>query len=72
MNEDGSWTAVWQNQHVDNNLSPRWPETVSQRIRACTAYACLLLRSCAPSLHGGQWVKFGADFVTAAVREGLC
>ena len=28
MNEDGSWTPVWQNERVDNNLNPRWKEVI--------------------------------------------
>ena len=28
MNEDGTWTVVWQNEHVNNSLNPRWAQTV--------------------------------------------
>lgn len=40
MNEDGTWTGVWQNQHIDNTLSPRWAETVS----VCACLLCELRR----------------------------
>jgi hypothetical protein len=53
MNEDGSWTAVWQNQHVDNNLSPRWAETVSaqcpQSMLCPAAVACIMC--CVSTVH---------------------
>eukprot|EP01038_Epipyxis_sp_PR26KG_P006850 gene6850-9379_t len=26
LNEDGSWTAVWRNERIENNLNPHWPE----------------------------------------------
>lgn len=24
INEDGGWTQVWHNEHINNNLSPCW------------------------------------------------
>jgi hypothetical protein len=27
MNEDGKFTSVFQNKHIDNNLSPKFPES---------------------------------------------
>jgi hypothetical protein len=37
LNEDGSWTIVWQNSHVDNSLNPRWSPTV----RCCDSVVCV-------------------------------
>jgi hypothetical protein len=37
QNEDGRWTVVWKNQHIDNNLNPIWPETKIPMALLCNA-----------------------------------
>jgi len=35
MNEDGTWTVVWQNEHVNNSLNPRWAQTKISMASLC-------------------------------------
>lgn len=37
QNEDGRWSVVWKNQHIDNNLNPIWPETKIPMALLCNA-----------------------------------
>lgn len=37
MNEDGSWTGVWQNEPVMNNLSPQWASVKIPMVDICNA-----------------------------------
>ena len=39
-NEDCSYTFVWQNEHIDSSLNPRWSQTVSTKL---TCYYCVYI-----------------------------
>ncbi|RYH20915.1 hypothetical protein EON65_22110 [archaeon] len=39
LNEDGGWTVVWKNKHIDNTLNPVWAEAkVEYKIYMCIFY----------------------------------
>ncbi len=35
QNEDGSWSIVWKNNHIDSTLNPRWSETKLSIVLLC-------------------------------------
>lgn len=63
-NEDGSYTSVWQNKHIDSSLNPRWSQVVRllciciirivllNLLNCCITY-CLMFLVCT-----GMWNVF--------------
>lgn len=72
LNEDGGWTVVWKNKHINNTLNPVWGEV---KVMMTLQMQILLITTCLHSSHALRLMgvsRFPWQCCAMEILIGLC